>query len=321
MMLELEFAWALVLLPLPALLQWWLPAYAERRQAIRAPYFEQLAALTGREPSKGAAVARGPRIQRVLVWVIWALLVAALARPVWIGEPIARTRAARDLMLALDLSGSMQTEDFTTASGERVDRLTAVKEVLDEFIRRREDDRLGLLLFGNAPFIQAPFTEDHETLRALLDEAAVGMAGPQTMLGDAIGLSITVFEEAEAEQRVLILLTDGNDTGSKVPPTKAAKIAAEHGITIHAIGAGDPGTTGEEAFDEATLKQVAESTGGRYFRAMDRAQLEQVYATLDELLPREVDSITHRPRDAIFWLPVAAVILLTLLYHLWRAVA
>ena len=314
-MLELEYPWVFVLLALPLLLCRVLPAHAEQRQSVRAPFFDEMARLTGRDPSKGAVVARAPRMQRVLVWVAWALLVAAAARPLWIGEPIVETRGARDLMLVLDLSQSMDTNDFANESGERVDRLTATKGVLDEFITRREEDRLGLLLFGNAPFIQSPFTEDHETLRALLAETAPGMAGPKTMLGDAIGLAIKVFEERESEQRVLILLTDGNDTGSKVPPVKAAGIAAEHEITIHTIGMGDPEAAGEEALDEEALSRIAQETGGRYFRAMDRAELEQVYATLDEILPREVESVSHRPTYALFWIPVLAGLLLTLLYH------
>ena len=314
-MLEIEYPWVLVLVALPLALRQLLPAYAEQRQAVRAPFFDELARLSGREPSRGAAIARGPLAQRILLWCAWLLLVAAVARPSWIGEPIVRTRGARDLMLALDLSQSMDTNDFTNAEGERVDRLTATKRVLDEFIDRRRDDRLGLLLFGNAAFIQSPFTEDHRTLRTLLDETAAGMAGPQTMLGDAIGLAIKVFEERDAEQRVLILLTDGNDTGSNVPPVKAAEIAAERGITIHTIGAGDPQAAGEEALDEETLKEVARATGGRYFRAMDRAELEQVYGTLDEILPRDVESISHRPTYALAWLPVGFLLVLTLLYH------
>ena len=314
-MLELDRPLLLLLLLLPVLLRRWIPAYAERRQAIRAPFFRRIARLAGREPSEGAVVARGPLVQRALVWVAWGLLVLAVAGPRWIEEPLVETRAARDLLLVVDLSQSMDTNDFTDASGARVDRLTAVKQVLDTFITQRKDDRIGLILFGNAAFVQAPFTEDHQVLRTLLDESETGMCGPQTMMGEAIGLGIKVFEEREAEQRVMILLTDGNDSGSKIPPVKAAEIAAERGITIHPIGVGDPEVAGEQPLDEETLEAIAKATGGTYFRAMDRDQLAGVYDELDALMPKEVDSISYRPTLALSWIPALAMVILTLLYH------
>jgi len=186
-------------------------------------------------------------------------------------------------------------------------------------VTRRETDRLGLVLFGNAAFLQVPFTLDHQVFLQLLDEAQIGMAGPQTMLGDAIGLGIKTFEASEADQRVLILLTDGNDTGSRVPPPKAAEIAAQNDIRIYTIGVGDPASAGEAPLDEQTLRQIAEVTGGRYFRANDLAELEAVYSQLDELEPLDFETYSYRPKHELYQWTVAAALSLVLFYHLVMA--
>jgi len=313
--LELEHSWALLLLPLPLLPQL-LPAHREEREALRAPFFARLVELTGREPAPGAVVLRATLLQRVLVGATWLLLVAALAAPQWVGDPITKIESARDLMLAVDLSGSMEARDFTDADGDRVDRLQAVKLVLDDFVARRRGDRIGLIVFGNQAFLQAPFTQDHDTFRILLDETRVRMAGPQTMLGDAIGLAIKLFEAGESENRVLILLTDGNDTGSKVPPARAAEIAAEHGITIHPVAIGDPETSGEEALDEEALRELAGGTGGRYFHAEDREELDSIYRTLDEIEPEELESLSYRPTTPLFHWPLGVGLAFNLAFYL-----
>jgi Ca-activated chloride channel family protein len=218
-------------------------------------------------------------------------------------------------MLLVDLSGSMDARDFTNSRGERTDRLAAVKEVLDEFLIRREGDRVGLIVFGNAAFVQVPFTQDLEATRQLLDETAVRMAGPRTAFGDAIGLGITLFERSDVEFRVMIALTDGNDTGSKVPPPQAARIARDNGIVIHVIGVGDPTSTGEEKLDEEALTAVASTTGGRYFHAADRDQLEDIYTELDRIDTRPVEEETYRPRTDLFHWPLGAFMLLGLIFH------
>ncbi len=217
--------------------------------------------------------------------------------------PVSQVVPTRDLMLLVDLSGSMEAEDFTNQQGKQVDRLTAVKEVLDEFLTRREGDRVGLIVFGNAAFTQVPFTQDLDATRILLEETTVRMAGPRTALGDAIGLAITLFEQSEVEERVIVALTDGNDTGSRVPPVEAARIANDNDIMIHMIGVGDPTSVGEEKLDEEALKSVASITGGRYFHAADREELQGIYTELDRIDTREVETATYRPRiDLFHWL-------------------
>lgn len=314
-MYTLAYPWLLLLILLPPLLRRLLPAYREPRQALGVPWFQRIADLLGQKPSEGAVVTHAKLPELLLLWLLWAVLVVAIARPQYLEPPLSRVIPTRDMMLLVDLSGSMETEDFTNARGETVDRLTAVKEVLDEFLTRREGDRVGLIVFGNAAFTQVPFTQDLEASRILLEETSVRMAGPRTAFGDAIGLGITLFEQSEVEERVIIALTDGNDTGSRVPPAEAAKIASDNGITIHVIGVGDPAAVGEEKLDEAVLEAVAERTEGRYFHAADREELQEIYAELDRIDTREVETATYRPRIDLFHWPLGLFLALGFLYH------
>jgi len=220
----------------------------------------------------------------------------------------------RDLLVAVDLSGSMEAQDFTDKEGNTVDRLTAVKEVLDTFFARRDGDRVGLILFGSAAFVQVPFTDDLEVVRELLKEAQIRMLGPRTMLGDAMGLAINLFERSEVEERVLIVLTDGNDTGSLVPPERAAEIARDNGVVVYTVAIGDPAAIGEQALDEKTLENIATITGGAYFHANDRQELEDIYTRLDEVNPRQVETQSYRPLTDLFEWPLAVSMLLTLFY-------
>jgi len=312
-MYTLAHPWLLLLILVPLVLRLVLPPYREPRQAIRAPFFDRIAALLGTTPGEGAVVARVSILRLGFQWLLWSLLVLAIARPQFIEEPIRRVVPTRDLLLLVDLSGSMEATDFTNAAGEKVDRLTAVKEVLDEFLTRREGDRIGLIVFGNAAFVQVPFTQDLDACRMLLEETAVRMAGPKTAFGDAIGLGITLFETSEVEDRVMIALTDGNDTGSKVPPAEAAKIARDNEIQIHVVGVGDPRSTGEEVLDEEALQAVADTTGGRYFFAQDRDELVGIYDELDRIDTREVEAETYRPRLDLFHWPLAVFFVLSLM--------
>ena len=303
---------ALVLLAAPVLLHFLLPPLGQQRSALRAPFIARLSRILGTEPGRGQLVLRASRTQRLLAAVVWGLLVLGVARPQRIGEPVEKRLPTRDLLLAVDLSGSMDAADFAREGEKPIQRLAAVRKVLGDFLVRREGDRVGLLFFGSAAFVQAPFTEDLGVCRSLLDEARVGMAGPKTVLGDAIGLAIKMFEESELERRTLIVLTDGNDTSSLVPPRKAAAIAADRGITIHAVSIGDPEATGEEKLDVATLESIAKTTGGRVFHGTNQEELERIYAELDRLETREVESLSHRPRFELFHWPLGLVVLLVL---------
>ena len=312
-MLQFDYPLAFLLLPLPLLVYWLSGAYRDRGQALRVPFFQRLVELTGQQPRAGAVVIRKTLLQRAVLALSWLLIVLALARPEWAGEPIVREIAARDLLLIVDLSGSMEAQDFSDAEGEKVTRLQAVKQVLDEFISRRQGDRLGLAVFGDAAFPQTPFTEDHATVRTLLDELQPRMAGPKTMMGDAIGLAVRLFDASDKDNKVAILLTDGNDSGSQMPVTQAARIAAERGITLYSIAIGDPTTVGEDALDTGILETIAELTGGRFFLALDRAELDAIYAELDKLEPNKLDTLSYRPKRALFHYPLAVALLAQLL--------
>ncbi len=315
-MFEFAYPWLLVITAVPPIVCWLFPAYQESRYAVNVPFMARLVRITGRQPEEGAVVLRGSLWQKLGLWGCWVLLVMAIARPQWIEDPIVKVLPTRDLLLAVDLSGSMEAEDFTDQRGQRIDRLSAVKQVLDEFLSRREGDRVGLLFFGTAPFIQVPFTEDLEVCRTLLQEAEVRMAGSQTMLGDAIGLAINVFDQSETRARTLILLTDGNDTESRVPPPRAAEIARDKGITIHTVAMGDPETIGENELDEQSLRRIADITGGHYFRALDRTTLEGIYRQLDEIETHQVDTLSYSPKRDLFHWPLAVFFLTIVCFHL-----
>ena len=294
----LEFAYPLVFwaLPLPLLVWWLMPPQRERVSALRVPFFEQIAEAAGSEARAGAIVMRRRWLQLVAAALVWLLLVVGLAKPEWVGEPIVRTEAARDIMLALDLSGSMEYHDFPGEDGNDVSRFEAVQRVVDRFVAERESDRIGLIVFGTKAYLQLPFTGDLETARALVDLMEVGMAGPKTALGDSIGLAINSFEDSEVDDRLLILLTDGNDTASKMTPINASDIAKLNDIEIHTIGIGDTDATGEDRVDFDVLEAIARRTGGAFYNAEDETALEAVYRRIDQTAVADVRTQSWRPR-------------------------
>nr|WP_300306180.1 VWA domain-containing protein [Halomonas sp.] len=320
-MIELASPLALVLLPLPLLVMWLVPAHRERLTAMRLPFFERFVEAAGITPAAGATVPQRSRIMLVAGVLIWGLIVLALARPEQISPPIRWDSAARDLIMAVDISGSMDEKDFPSDNGQPIQRLAGVKEVISDFFDTREGERLALIVFGTKAFVQAPLTEDLDTLQALLDGTEVGMAGPHTALGDAVGLSIRQFETSQVEQRLLILLSDGSDTGSRMSPINAAEIAAQRGVRIITIGVGDPQGEGENRVDLNTLKAIAQRTGGAFFTASDQNALAQVYARIDELAPRKTASQSYRQHRSLAHWPMGAAAILALLmlsFQIWR---
>ena len=309
-MLEIAAPWALLALPLPLFALWRAPAPRERVQAVRFPFFEDAAA--GLDAGAAQPARSWPR--RLFAWTLWALVVLTLARPEWVGPPVERTEAARDVMLAVDISGSMATKDFAVPGAPDEARLDGVKSVLDGFISDRRDDRIGLIVFGAAPYVLVPFTRDTEAARALLATLAPGMAGQNTVLGDAIGLAIRSFQTSQVEARILILLSDGSDTSSRMAPAKAADIAKQNGVVIHTIAVGDPSAQDEDnRVDEPTLEAIAAATGGTFHRATDAAGLADIYAQIDALDAREGATLSWRPRTSVAAVPAAAAVALLLL--------
>ena len=309
MTLAFDHPWAFALLPLPLLLRLLLPAYREQRVALRMPFLTRLAGDDAPPPK----APRAGWLRLVLATVAWLLLVTAVAAPVRIEPPITRDTGGRDVLLALDLSGSMDTQDMAGPDRRQVSRLDAARSVLKTFIARRKDDRLGLIVFGSAAFTLAPFTRDHAVLDGLLDETFPRMAGPQTMIGDAIGLAAQSFERAQAQGRLMILLTDGNDTGSRVAPIRAAEIAARIGVKIYTVSLGDPAAVGEAALDIPTLEAIAQVTGGAHFHATDPAALSEIYRRIDAMEPTPAQSQSWRPRTPLFPWPLAGFAILAAL--------
>ena len=323
-MLELANPWMALLAPLPLLTWWLLPPYRERVESLQIPFFAETSAAAGVPASRAAVILRRTWLQWIVVPLAWLLLVAAAMRPQWVEPPLIKTTPTRDLLVAVDVSQSMETRDMQGADGHMVSRLDAVKQVVDSFIARRKGDRVGLILFGNSAHLQAPLTLDHDVVATLLDDAAIGMAGMQTMLGEPIGLGINVLTAGTATSRVMIVVTDGNDTGSRMPPTRAADIAATRGVTLYAIVVGNPTTTGEKV-DMGAMRDIANRAHGRAFLAIDRTQLEQVYQVLDQVEPTKVDTQSYRPIRPLFWIPLAAAVMLIVAFHavmlvptLWR---
>ncbi|MBM7035831.1 VWA domain-containing protein [Vibrio ulleungensis] len=324
-MIEFSHPWALVLAILPFFVYRLAPAYRTKQSALQVPFFDVLVDVMGLKASKGATELKSSRWQKASLLFGWTVLVIAMAKPVWLGEPQTREVTGRDLMIVLDLSGSMATDDFVDEQGEKLSRLDAAKNVLVEFSEQREGDRLGLILFGDSAFLQAPFTADHSTWVDLLLETRVAMAGQSTHLGDAIGLGIKTFIEDEKDllessdsndssaapvkQKVLIVLTDGNDTDSLVPPIEAAKIAASYDIRIHMVAMGDPKTVGENAMDMEVVEQVASLTKGESFVALSPSELSLIYQTISDLEPAFFESFTYQPKVSVHYVPMLLLLL------------
>ncbi|MBS7458388.1 vWA domain-containing protein [Coralloluteibacterium stylophorae] len=317
--LSLAWPWLLLALPLPWLAARLLPPAPDTSAALRVPFARQLAALDDAGPAHGAR-------WRWLPLLAWALLCLAASRPQTLGEVVQPPQSGRDLMLAVDLSGSMAEPDMQLG-GRPVERLTAAKAVLGDFLDRREGDRVGLILFGQRAYAVAPLTLDRETIRQQLDDTVVGLAGRETAIGDAIGLAVKRLREQPEGQRVLVLLTDGVNNVGALEPRKAGELAAAAGVRVHTIGFGGDGSglaslfgmrvpgagAGGDEIDEATLQAVAAETGGRYFRARDTAELAGIYAELDRIEPVERAGEVQRPRRELYVVPLAAAALCMLL--------
>ncbi len=304
-MIEFAWPWILLLLPLPLLVWKLLPACHPDDMAMRVPSLSRY--RTEAQSAQGSG--RAPLL--LLLFLCWALLITGIARPEWVGDARPLPTAGRDLLLAVDISGSMGDDDMLWES-RRLSRIDLVKLVLSSFIERREGDRIGLILFGTRPYVQAPLTFDHETVATLLEEAPLGIAGGRTAIGDAIGLSVKRLLDRPADSRVLVLLTDGANNTGELSPARAAEIARDAGIRVHTIGFSGPSTDflgrirslGSTELDEKSLREVAETTGGEYFRATAGKELERVYKAIDRLEPTEQDTDTVRPVISYAYVPI-----------------
>jgi len=320
-MLGFDWWWAMLLLPLPLLARSLLPAADNADVALAVPLLNQYR-LTEASTTKSSA-----RLARICFWLFWICLVAAASRPFWLGEPLSRTVSGRDLVLAVDISGSMSETDMTINS-KTASRIEVLKVVVNKFIQRRDGDRLGLILFGTNAYSYVPLTFDLDTLSNLLADISTGLAGRHTAIGDAIGLAVKTMREQDSEHKVLVLVTDGSNTAGFENPIIAAQAARQQGLTIYTIGVGtDAQTLGQTyglsniptgvALNERVLGKIADVTGGEYFRATNAQALEKIYLTLDELEPVEYKYQSHRPRSELFTIPLASGILIMVFFTAW----
>ena len=322
-MMEFAWPWVFVCLVIPFVVRFVLPRATplKSESALRVPFYDAVTEIHG-----GHVLQQRSPFKSGMFWMavlVWTCLVIAGARPQWVGDPIALPVSGRDVMLAVDLSGSMEIPDFAL-NGEKANRLQVVKEVAGKFIQRRKGDRLGLILFGSKAYLQTPLTFDRKTVQQMLKESEIGLAGKETAIGDAIGLAVKRFQYQPQDNRVVILLTDGRSTAGEVDPIQAAKLAAKEGIRIHAIGVGSDYMEMDTMFgtrvinpasdlDEKTLRAVAELTGGVYFRARDTKGLETVYQQLDHLEPVIKDTEYFRPITDLFIWPLGVAMILSVL--------
>ncbi|GGC75050.1 vWA domain-containing protein [Marinobacter halophilus] len=317
-MMSLAYPWLLLLAFLPLMLI----GRNRGRQAVDAPVIPVGHWLSGM-PGVSTRGHATPRWRQLILLVAWLCLVLAVARPQHVGEQIQMPVSGRDLMLVVDISPSMDEQDMVLR-GRGINRLQAVKRVLNDFIDQREGDRLGLILFGTEPYVQAPLTFDRKTVRTLLQEAGIGMAGRATAIGDAIGLSIQRLRDRPQQQRIVIMLTDGANTAGQIAPDKAAEIAQAAGVRIYTVGIGadsmiQRGLLGSRQvnpsrdLDEDLLTRMAQQTGGRYFRARSLPELEMIYDSINQLEPIEQEGQFYRPITELYVWPAGIAVTLWLM--------
>lgn len=321
-MMSLHWPEVFLLLPLPWLVWRFVPAQANREAAL---FFPALQVLQEAEQSVATSTLIRTTPQRWrwwCLWAIWLMLLLAAARPQWEGEPVGIPSSGRDLLLVVDISGSMEMQDMQI-DGQPVQRIDAMKKVVSEFVQKRTGDRLGLVLFGTRAYLQTPLTFDRHTLVKQLQEAQLGFAGEKTSIGDALALSAKRLQDRQQQSRVMILLTDGANTAGDISPLQGAELAANLGIRIYTIGMGAEAMevrgflmrqviNPSQDLDEDALRAIADKTGGRYFRARSTDELQGIYAELDKLEPSLGDKEIIRPISEWFYWPLAVALLLSL---------
>lgn len=325
-MFEMEWPYLLVLAPLPLVMKFITPK-KRIEAALRVPFYQHASEL---QQHTGLRLGKRP-VKFAALWAMWLGCLLAATNPQWVGDPVSMPSSGRDLLMAVDISGSMEQTDMAL-NGHRITRLMAVKKVIGDFVTRRNTDRLGLILFGAQAYLQAPLTYDRQTVNELLQEAQIGFAGRETAIGDAIALAVKRLRDRPASSRVLVLLTDGANTAGVLTPDKATELAQKANIKIYTIAFGAesmevPGLFGSRTvnpsrdLDEPTMVAIAEKTGGKYFRARNLEELDQIHRELDQLEPIEIDAETFRPVQTLFYWPLALALLVSVsmaIAHLWQ---
>jgi len=310
-MLEFAVPLAFLLLPLPLIVRRLLPALSQRPlNSIRVPFFDTVMSIA----TTTSDSSQPSRMKMLLLALLWIGLVSASARPQWLGEEIEIPTSGRDLLLAVDISNSMNEADMTI-EGRRARRVDMIKYVVSDFIERRRGDRIGLILFGSQAYLQAPLTFDVDTVKTLLMEAQLGFAGPSTAIGDALGLAVKRLRDRPESQRVVILLTDGRNESGSVDPLQAAKLAADVGVRVYTIGVASRRYS--RSVDGDGLQNIATMTGGHFYHAEDQDELRQIYSEIEQIEKMEQSGKTFRPKKELFHWPLAFSLLCSALLVAW----
>jgi len=311
---EIAYPWIFILILLPVFIYWLAPAFRIKSASLQVPNLEKTASLTGLKPKDSALVTKKNKLVSFLLFIIWVLILMTLSSPRLVGEPELKIKTSRNFLIVADISFSMANSDWVI-EGKRATRWEAVKSVMHEFIEKRTGDRMGLIFFGSSAYVQVPFTSDLKTVELLLEEADVGMAGQMTNIGKAVVKGIEMFDQDTIKTKVMLVLTDGVDSGTEILPLDAADLAKKDSILIYTLGIGDPENSGSD-LDEQTLKEISEMTDARYFRAIDTEQLSEIYTELDKLEPIEYEEETFIPATLLYYYPLTLAIVLTLILSL-----
>lgn len=320
---QIEFlsAWMLAFLPLPWIIRRFIKPVSQQQNPLLAP---QIMARVAEQIPQNKIIKDGRKKARIplLFILLWSLLILAAMRPIWYLNPTPFEVSGKELMLAVDLSGSMRKEDMYLG-GDDVNRLVAVKSVVSQFIEQRKGDRIGLIVFGTQAFLQSPLTFDLHTVKTLLNETEIGMAGNNTAIGDAIGLTLKHLEKTKKNQQtkaVLILLTDGSNTAGRVDPIKAAEKAKQLGLKIYTVGVGriqdrtglDIFLAGKSEMDIESLKRISKITNGQFFQANDTQQLSKIYQYINQLESSDHEVNNYRHRSELYVWPLGTAFILSL---------
>ncbi len=315
-MFEFAWPWIFLILPLPLLLRWLLPAVKQDTTALNITFIEELEHISGQK-----AYSTNQTWYKIIpLAIIWCLLVFAAARPQWLGDLLPVQPTGRDLLLAVDTSGSMEQDDMPW-QGKDVDRLTLIKKLFGPFIEQRVGDRVGLILFGSNAYLQSPLTFDRKTVRTWLDESVIGIAGTQTAIGDAIALGVKRLYNQDEKARILVLITDGSNNAGNMTPEQATKLAVQAKVKIYTVGIGSDKMVrygfsrylASADLDEGALKNIAEQTGGLYFRARSEADLQAISQTLNKLEPVNQQLDESRYIQEYYYWPLILALLLSML--------
>lgn len=315
---EIAYLWVFWLLPLPLLVYLILPPLRFKSASLNFPNFKKALVYTGRKPVASALVRKRNIFTWIVITLIWILTLIALSSPQLVGKPEMKVKTSRNFLIVADISFSMANTDWKI-DGKPVRRWDAVKKVMHDFIAKRQGDRMGLIVFGSAAYIEAPFTPDLVTVDKLLEETDVGMAGQMTSIGRAIDKGVDMFEKDTIESKVMLLLTDGGDAGIDIAPLDAAEMSKRDSVVIYTIGIGDP-TKPESDLDEKTLEQIAELTGGKYFRAIDAKKLNEIYSEVDKMEPIEWEEENYKPKTLLYYYPLSLALVLGLTIILIKSI-